>query len=514
MFVDYAEEVEFGKDQEVIKEGDGSGDETMYFYIVKSGRCKFTQKGQGDIGGCGPGDSFGELALLSNCPRAATVTATEKCKMYQVDRSTFRFMMKEAAIHQTEEVMEFLQKLDILANLDDAQMEVVASAVIAQDFRAGEKVFSEGDEGNIFYMIQSGSVAVRTIKPGMDDVRIMAGNYFGDAALTTGEARNATIECVEPCRLLLLSREDFDKVSASVGEKFDAKHNERMINSVEFLSTIKKADRDHLMEQMEEKEYSPETTILDERKEDSKFYIIKSGEVSMNSAGASKEIQTLMAGDYFNIQTLLPSGDGERLWPTCIAKDKVTCFVFEREVMMKVAKMQSLAKDAYDARMNMIAAAKQKKIPFKQLKVVAPLGQGSFGRVKLVQDKKNKKNIFALKSLHKEEIVRYAQQTNTLNEKNIMMVCNHPFILQLHNTYKDSHRLYFLLEFCNGGELFSRLHTTTKDGCDEKRDAKFYCGCVAHALSYMLDRNIMYRDLKPENMLIDEGGYIKVGVRC
>ena len=211
MFVDYAEEVEFGKDQEVIKEGDGSGDETMYFYIVKSGRCKFTQKGQGDIGGCGPGDSFGELALLSNCPRAATVTATEKCKMYQVDRSTFRFMMKEAAIHQTEEVMEFLQKLDILANLDDAQMEVVASAVIAQDFRAGEKVFSEGDEGNIFYMMQSGSVAVRTDKPGMDDVRIMAGNYFGDAALTTGEARNATIECVEPCRLLLLSREDFDK---------------------------------------------------------------------------------------------------------------------------------------------------------------------------------------------------------------------------------------------------------------------------------------------------------------
>ena len=145
MFVDYAEEVEFGKDQEVIKEGDGSGDETMYFYIVKSGRCKFTEKAMQEILDCGPGDSFGRQALLSNCPRAAgTVTATEKCKMYQVDRSTFRFMMKEAAIHQTEEVMEFLQKLDILANLDDAQMEVVASAVIAQDFRAGDESLQRG----------------------------------------------------------------------------------------------------------------------------------------------------------------------------------------------------------------------------------------------------------------------------------------------------------------------------------------------------------------------------------
>ena len=66
--------------------------------------------------------------------------------------------------------------------------------------------------------------------------------------------RHATLPSnAQLCRLLLLSREDFDKVSASVGEKFDAKHNERMINSVEFLSTIKKADRDHLMEQMEEK---------------------------------------------------------------------------------------------------------------------------------------------------------------------------------------------------------------------------------------------------------------------
>ena len=520
MFADYAEEVKISSGQVVIKEGeDGSGspDGNMYFYIVAEGKLKYTQKGKPIAGdgpqGAGPGDSFGELALLSNCPRAATVTATEACKLYQVDRDTFRFMMKEATIHQTEEVIVFLRKLEILKSLDDTQMEDVASAVIAQDYRGGETVFSEGDEGNIFYMIQSGMVAVKQAAQGMNDVRLGKDQYFGEKALETGDVRNATIECVEPSRLLLLSRQDFNKVVGSLKDVIDAKHNERVINSVEFLSGLPLKDRQAICEKAEEKDYQPGYCILDEHKEDSKFYIIKSGTVSMNSAGATSEIQSLRAGDYFNIQVLLGSSEHNQ-WPTCIARDTVTCFVVEREVMRKISKVEQLATDAYNARMNMIASAKQNKVPFKQLQKIANLGQGSFGRVTLVQDKKNKKNIFALKALHKQEIVHYQQQANTINEKEVMMVCHHPFILQLHNTYKDSHRIFFLLEFCNGGELFSRLHTVSRDGVEEIGHAKFYVGCVAQALSYMLDRNIMYRDLKPENMLIDSSGYIKVCINA
>ena len=67
--------------------------------------------------------------------------------------------------------------------------------------------------------------------------------------------------------------------------------------------------------------------------------------------------------------------------------------------------------------------------------------------------------VLALKALHKKEVVEY-QQANVMNEKNIMLMCHHPFILALHNTYKDEHKLYMLLEYCNGGELFGRLHPT------------------------------------------------------
>ena len=152
---------------------------------------------------------------------------------------------------------------------------------------------------------------------------------------------------------------------------------------------------------------------------------------------------------------------------------------------------------------------KHERIPFDSLKTVAVLGAGTFGRVSLVQNAKNDKQIFALKALHKSEIVQHKQEANVMNEKNIMIMCNHPFILRLFDTYKDPHRLFMLLEFCPGGELFTVLHTPTRDGVTPAQ-GKFYCAGVAMALGYLSDRDIMYRDLKPENMLIDRAGYPKV----
>jgi Protein kinase domain len=97
------------------------------------------------------------------------------------------------------------------------------------------------------------------------------------------------------------------------------------------------------------------------------------------------------------------------------------------------------------------------------LKHVAVLGSGTFGRVSLVQEVYSKK-IFALKAMLKTEIVAHKQQNNVLNEKNVMSVCRHPFILQLFQTFKDIRKLYMLFEFVQGGELFAVIHTARSDG--------------------------------------------------
>jgi hypothetical protein len=107
-------------------------------------------------------------------------------------------------------------------------------------------------------------------------------------------------------------------------------------------------------------------------------------------------------------------------------------------------------------------AAAAVSIPFANLKTLAMLGAGTFGRVSLVQNKTDPAAVYALKALHKSEIVLHKQEANVMNEKNIMLMCQHPFILRLFATYKDPFRLYMLLEFCPGGELFTVLHTPTR----------------------------------------------------
>jgi serine/threonine protein kinase len=115
---------------------------------------------------------------------------------------------------------------------------------------------------------------------------------------------------------------------------------------------------------------------------------------------------------------------------------------------------------------------------------------GTFGRVSLVQEVTTKK-IFALKSLLKTELVLHKQQNNIINEKNIMMNCNHPFILKIYQTYRDARKLHMLLEFVQGGELFTVVHTSKINGIPEK-SAIFYSAGIVLAIGYLHKKNILY----------------------
>ena len=97
-----------------------------------------------------------------------------------------------------------------------------------------------------------------------------------------------------------------------------------------------------------------------------------------------------------------------------------------------------------------------------------------------------------------------------MNEKRIMEKLDHPFALRLEATFQDKDCLYMLLEIVTGGELFDLLADRAPNGVLPAGDAAFYTACVVSAFNHFWEKDVIYRDLKPENLMLDKFGYIKV----
>ncbi|OCF41888.1 AGC/PKA protein kinase [Kwoniella heveanensis CBS 569] len=134
------------------------------------------------------------------------------------------------------------------------------------------------------------------------------------------------------------------------------------------------------------------------------------------------------------------------------------------------------------------------------------LGTGSFGRVHLVRSKHNGR-FYAVKVLNKEKVIKMKQVEHTNSEREMLVRVRHPFLVNLWGTFQDVNNLYMVMDFVAGGELFSLLRKSQRF---PNSVAKFYAAEVALALDYLHSLDIIYRDLKPENLLLGADGHVKV----
>uniref|UniRef100_A0A671X159 Ribosomal protein S6 kinase n=1 Tax=Sparus aurata TaxID=8175 RepID=A0A671X159_SPAAU len=144
----------------------------------------------------------------------------------------------------------------------------------------------------------------------------------------------------------------------------------------------------------------------------------------------------------------------------------------------------------------------------RQFELRKVLGQGSFGKVFLVRKitGPDAGQLYAMKVL-KKATLKVRDRVRTKMERDILVEVNHPFIVKLHYAFQTEGKLYLILDFLRGGDLFTRL---SKEVMFTEEDVKFYLAELALALDHLHSLGIIYRDLKPENILLDEEGHIKL----
>ena len=206
----------------VIKQGD-VGD---FFYIVDDGSLsvyvKSAAAGAGDDGKYGKkvtsyaaGGSFGELALMYNAPRAATVIADKDSSLWALDRVTFRHILMNSTFRKRKMYDTFLSEVSILKSLESYERSKIADALESCVFEDGQVVIKQGDVGETFYIIEQGeALAKQKDDHGKEhDLPSMKkGDYFGELALVLNKPRAATIIAKGKLKCVSLNKQAFDRL--------------------------------------------------------------------------------------------------------------------------------------------------------------------------------------------------------------------------------------------------------------------------------------------------------------
>lgn len=492
--------------QDVIVQGE-PGD---HLYMVGSGKYEASlfQAEDKVVASYTVGMAFGELALLYDSHRAATIKCIEDGKLWALERKVFRHAVVKTGSSNIKNVGGFLKSVHTLSLLTDEQRATMADAMTKEVFDDGAYLVEMGQPADSLFVIQEGEVVCH--KGDQTDLtRLKKGDVFGESCLQPDEVRKANVVAVGKVSTLKLTANAFKDMLGELSELLSYNFKRKVIESVMIDKTfifdlLPAYDKEMLLNRLVETSFQEGEAIIKQGEANNTFHIIKSGKALVKKREDGEAEDQLLAelgeGQFFGERALLKD---EPANATVCAKDTLNTYSCDRDTFNELlGPLQGLIDGEVAKRADKSAPPPK----WSDLELRRILGVGTFGRVKLVYHKE-KNTSYALKCIRKAQVVATKQQLNVLNEKRILLMVDHPFVLKLVQTYQDQGELYMLLELCLGGELFSLLDRMK---LLSDSHAKFYLASVVSIFVYLHDLKVIYRDLKPENLLLDDQGYIKM----
>jgi cAMP-dependent protein kinase regulator len=197
------------------------GDQGDYFYILYAGKCNFQVNGS-TVGEAIAGDSFGELALLYTCPRAATVQALTDVTVFRVDQKSFRYLLRQETEDSEKEKLELIAKVPFLADLHPTDLQKLADVMTPRSFPKGQKkCVCPGGQAEFFFVLLSGRIRVTNITVGgaaYEDIVLEAGSFGGEQIILMNAERYFDAEAETDVLVFVIDRATFQKVMGSHAE--------------------------------------------------------------------------------------------------------------------------------------------------------------------------------------------------------------------------------------------------------------------------------------------------------
>lgn len=404
------------------------------------------------------------------------------------------------------------------------EQKAIVGAFESSSAAPGDVVIRQGDEGAYFYVIESGEMEILLDADGLEVQigRILSrGDYFGELALMYNTPRAASVRAVSPCRLWRIDRRTYRSIVTYFHNIAMTEHTQ-FVRNVEIHGTkigdiLKPSEVDKVVSHLETEDFGDGSVIVRQGNTGDNFYIIKAGNVAVwqqqmvDGSPIWVQLTTLHKGDFFGEKALLKEDVRQA---SCIALGDVTCLSLNRQDFIEMLgswkdKIAAAERgDNVDTPVSNATDHKEfrKNMTLDDLTTLRTLGQGAFGRVKLCQHKTTGET-FALKCQSKKAIVRLRIQDNVINEMRLMRMIEHERIGKLYCALQDTRNIYFVLELLQGGEFFTYLQ---KVGRLSEAKACFYAASVVSAYTALHELKIAYRDLKPENMVLDAKGFVKI----
>ena len=604
---------------------------SMSLYFLKGGKTLYTQGNPGNfwyivhsgelnrymddklIAKIGPGDSFGEHALMNNSPRSNTVVSVSDCKLWVLKRQVFKKILEFIFTSNYEQNMKFLNGINI--PLDSTIKSIMANNLIQEIYDQGKYIFKEGEFGNCMYIIKEGEV--ECVK-GDKVIRVLKqGDNFGQKAILEEGKRSLDVKAKTDCKLYSISSDffktqfgenykeylyfsfvstafslskvfnkinpkmisktfsdfsfrslknneiiypkgqkiteklcvvlegnivdkkinkveakryeilyenqlsegsdasikhdllaepdcvlaeiDFDKFKEALGGDLKtAQTKSNQLNSVGNIPLFRILSDDKIefiQNNLQIEKFQNGKKIINQGDIGDKLFIIKSGRVDFFVN--SRYIRSLNDGEDFGAKSLILS---DKRTATAIANGEVYCYTLTAKVFKSI--LEPNLNEYFTNKFYL----EDNTIELKDLDDIKELGSGNFGSVNLVRNKKNKQ-LYAIKALNLDQIKKENLEVCVELEKNVLLKTDHPFIMKMVKYLKNESYIFFINEYIKGKELWDVIRDI---GLLNKEQTQFYGASILLAINHLHKKKIIYRDIKPENVMVNTKGYIKI----